>query len=97
MNQELRSALVWTAVFFTFELPPIFWHGCPWNTFTGTVRGGVAWWWPVAIWVAALAFILVGHFDMHWSARWLIGFGAFGVVLFASHALEKATHLKGHP
>lgn len=96
MSRELRSLLIWTAVFFAAELPPVFWPGCPWNTFTGTVRGGVAWWWPVSIYVAVFAFVAVGHFDWHWSARWLITAAAFGAALFCSHAVELAIHAKEH-
>lgn len=63
----------------------------PITTFSGTVWDGEAFW-PVVIpvFVAVFTLILVGgHFELHWSVRWVVGAAMFGVALIVSRLLEK--------
>ena len=78
-TKELCSVLLWGSLFLTFEILPLVWAGCPWTTFTGTVRGAISWWHVLAIWIAVLFVILFGHFEEGWRARYLI---AWAVVTF---------------
>lgn len=46
MSKLHASYLVWGAgwlllYFLAFELLPVFWPGCPWDTFTATTRGAL--------------------------------------------------------
>lgn len=79
-SKELASILLWASLFFTAELLPLVWAGCPWNTFTGTVRDAVAWWKLLAIWIAILFVILFGHFLEGWRARYLIGWAIITII-----------------
>ena len=90
MTLELRSVLVWLGAFLALELTPIFWPGCPWTTFTGTVRGGISWWHALAIYVVVFLIVLGGHFDYGWRARYLILLAVIGAVLIGTRAIEKA-------
>lgn len=38
MNLLARGFIFWLPYFLLGELPAIFWKGCPWPTFTGTIR-----------------------------------------------------------
>lgn len=64
--------LVWAILFFPAELLAHFWGRCPWPTLSRTVWDGIAWWHPVAYFVAIFAVVLLGHFEFRWSAAWLI-------------------------
>ena len=88
MTKELVSLLVWSILFFSFELPAHFWAGCPWYTLSRTIWNGESWWPPIAIYVLGFMVILAGHFELHWSARWLVLAGGLGVFLVISHALH---------
>lgn len=48
--------------------------------------------WPVVIpvFVALFVGVLLGHFELHWSARWVVVAGLAGAALVASRLLEKA-------
>lgn len=87
MTEELRSILVWTAVFLGFELPAHY-KLAPWYTLSSTVWHGEQWWWPVALFVLGFMLVLLGHLELHWSVKWLIVTTLAGAFLFASHALE---------
>lgn len=89
MTGELRSLLLWTCLFLAFELPAHY-GLVPWYTLSRTVWNGEAWWAPVGIVVAVFAFVLLGHLELHWSARWLVAVAAAGGAIVASHAIEKA-------
>lgn len=86
--KEWVSLAVWTLVFLAFELPGHFWTGCPWYTLSRTVWTGEAWWPPVAVYVAVFTLILLGHLELHWSARWLIVTAVAGALLIGSHLVE---------
>lgn len=59
-------------------------------TLSATVWDGEAFW-PVVmgVYVAAFMFVLLGHFELHWSARWVIAAGATGALLVASRLMER--------
>lgn len=88
MTEELRSLLVWTVVFLAFELPAHF-GLVPWFTLSRTVWNGEAWWPPVTAFVLAFTLVLLGHLELHWSARWLVLTALAGAALVASHLLER--------
>ena len=58
-------------------------------TFSGTTWGGEKWWPPVTIMVSALAAVLIGHLEYHWSVRYLIAIGIVCAMAMGTHALEK--------
>jgi hypothetical protein len=83
-----RGLIVWgsflAAAFLPLELAAHF-KLIPVPTFSGTVWDGIKSWPPVAYLVALLLFELLGHFDMHWSVRWLIGAGLFSTAVVLAH------------
>ena len=89
MSEGLRSAVIWTAVFLAFELPAHF-KLVPWYTLSNTVWVGEAWFPLLAVFTAVFMFILLGHLELHWSARWVIVAGVVGALLVLSRLLEKA-------
>lgn len=88
LNPELRSVLVWTFAFLAFELPAHY-KLVPWSTLSQTVWSGEAWWWPVGLFVLAFVLVLLGHLELHWSAKWLIVVSLAGAALLVSHALAR--------
>ena len=89
MTEGLRSAVIWTAVFLAFELPAHY-GLVPWYTLSRTVWVGEAWYAPLAVFTAVFMFILLGHFELHWSAKWVIVAAVVGGMLVVSHLIEKA-------
>lgn len=63
----------------------------PIPTLSSTVWDGETFW-PVVIpaFVAVFVAILLGHFELHWSARWIILAGVAGGLLVLSRLLERA-------
>lgn len=88
MNIEFRSLVVWTSAFLAFELPAHY-GLVPWRTLSSTVWSGEAWWPPVAIFVLVFTFVLLGHLELHWSARWLIAVSIAIAAVLVSHVLER--------
>ena len=86
MSLELRSLIVWPGAFLLLELPAHY-RLVPWRTLSATVWTGEAWWPPVAILVLAFTFVLTGHLELHWSARWLIAVAVAAGALVLSHLL----------
>lgn len=89
MSVELRSLVLWTVAFLALELPAHF-GLVPWRTLSSTVWNGEAWWPPVAIFVLIFTFVLLGHLELHWSARWLIAVAVAIAALLISHILARA-------
>ena len=61
-------------------------------TFSATVWDGEAFW-PVVMpaFIAVFTVVLVAcHFELHWSAKWVVAGGVFGALLIVSRLLEKA-------
>jgi hypothetical protein len=87
MTVELRSLLIWIAAFLAFELPANF-NWVPWYTLSKTVQLGETWWAPVGIFVIVIMAVLLGHFELHWSVKWLILVSVIAALLIASHTLE---------
>jgi hypothetical protein len=85
---ELRSLLIWSAVFLALELPAHY-RLVPWYTLSSTVWRGELWWWPVAITVAVFTFVLLGHLEFRWSVRWLILVAVVATLLALSHEFEQ--------
>jgi hypothetical protein len=52
------------------------------------VQRGVAWWWPIALYVVAFMLILAGHFIFSWNVKWVLLIAALGVALISSHLLK---------
>jgi len=91
MTDLQRGLLVWgTAfvVFLAFELPAHF-RWVPWPTLSATIWDAIKWWSPVAYFVAVALFVLIGHLDMHWSVRWLIGVGLFACAVILAHVATR--------
>lgn len=63
----------------------------PVYTLSGTGWHAISWWSFVGILIAVFTMILLGHFEFHWGARYLIGFAVAAVAVIASHAIEQAT------
>lgn len=80
---------MWTAAFLFFELPARDVFGIwPWNSLSETVQVGVAWWWPMAVYVGLFMAVLLGHFEFSWSYRWVLAVTFLGVALIASRLLR---------
>lgn len=88
MTETLRSALIWSAAFLALELPAHF-RLVPWFTLSNTVWHGETWWWPMAAATALFTLVLLGHLELHWSAKWLIAVAVGIAMLAISHALER--------
>lgn len=86
-SKEINSLIVWGIAFFMIELLPVFWKGCPWYTFTGTVRDAISWWHLLAIWLAVGFVVLFGHFADGWRVRYLIAWGLITAVGVIMHVL----------
>lgn len=84
MSKLLIGILVWLPAFLILELPAHF-NLVPWPTLSATIWDGIKWWHPIAYFVALFVFILLGHLEMHWSARWLIGIGLFLTAFILVH------------
>lgn len=79
------SAILLAAVAAVIWLWPIF-------TLSGTGWDGEAWWWPVSIFVAVFVLTLLGHLELHWSARYLIAVGIGATLVIVSHIIETGRH-----
>ena len=87
--REWLSLGVWAGAFLLFELPAKDVFGVwPWYSLSETVQRGVAWWWPLALYVTAFMLVLAGHFIFEWNVRWVILMSALGVALISSHLLK---------
>lgn len=89
MNKEIISLIVWAGVFLLFELTAVFWSACPWYTLSGTVWMGETWWWPIGLMVALFMFVLFGHFEWHWTSRWLIAIAIGTCAVIVSHLISQ--------
>lgn len=90
--REWLSLGVWAAAFLFFELPSKDVFGLwPWYSLSETVQIGVAWWWPISIYVSLFMAVLWGHFEWDWSVRWLLAVAFLGVCLIASRLLVSIT------
>lgn len=88
MKQELLNLFVWIVAFLTFELPAKdVWGIWPWESLSKTVQIGVAWWWPIAVYVVLFMGVLLGHFEFDWSVRYVLMVTFLGVCLVASHLI----------
>jgi hypothetical protein len=85
MDRLLTGVVVWTTAFLALELPAHFVAGWPYPTLSRTIWDGVAWWHPVAYFVAIFGFVLLGHFELQWSVRWLLIVTAALVVAVLIH------------
>ena len=89
VNRELGSVLVWTAGFLLLELPAKDVFGVwPWYSLSVTVENGVSWWWVIAVYVPVFMAVLLGHFELGWSAKWVILMGLLGAALVTSRLLR---------
>lgn len=108
MNETIRSAVAWLAVWFlSLELPAHFhlsrWQTLPcllaavavvivlWPIYTlsSTAWHGIAWWSVVALLIFVAGLVLLAHFDLHWSVKWLLVVAFASVALIVSHAVER--------
>lgn len=88
--REWLSLGVWAGAFLVFELPSKDVLGLwPWYSLSNTVQIGVRWWAPIAVYVALFMFVLLGHFELNWRARWVLAVVFLGVCLVASHLIGK--------
>lgn len=87
--REWLSLGVWVSAFLIFELPSNdvggFW---PWYSLSVTVKLGESWWWPIAVYVPVFMAVLLGHFELGWSAKWVITAAFLGAALTLSHVLH---------
>lgn len=60
----------------------------PITTFSGTVWDGIKWWAPLGIAIFVITYILLGHFELHWRARYLILSGVVLAMLIVWHVFE---------
>lgn len=90
MTKLETSAVIWTAAFLSFELPPLFWASCPWMTLSHTVSSGIRWWHPIALMLAVFMFTLYGHFDRGWTWMYVAVEGALIALAILTHLLDGA-------
>lgn len=84
----LKAVGFWLPWFLIPELTAVFWKKCPWPTLSGTFWLLTAYWHPIAIGILACGIILIGHFDLHWSAKYLIiaaCLSAIGLIAHLAH------------
>jgi hypothetical protein len=87
---EVRSILVWVGAFLALEIPAQDVLGLwPWYSLSQTVQVGVAWWWPLALYVTLFMFVLAGHFELNWRARYVVAVAFLGVCLILSHLIGR--------
>lgn len=87
--REWLSVGVWTLAFLLLELPAKdLWGWWPWYTLSETVQIGVAWWWPIAVYVGVFMLVLLGHFELNWGAKWIIALAVIGAALIVSRVLK---------
>lgn len=88
--REWLSVAVWVAAFLLFELPSKDVGGIwPWYSLSRTVATGEAWWWPLGIYVAVFMAVLLGHFELDWSARWVVVVAVIGVAMIVSRLVQE--------
>jgi hypothetical protein len=75
---------VWTPAFLALELPA-HWGLTPWPTLSSTVWDLIAWWHPMAYFTVLFMVVLLGHFEFHWSAGWVVGAALIGTALIIGH------------
>lgn len=70
-----HNAAVWIGFgvyFLAWELPPIFWAGCPWNTLSDTTYRFEHWWHFAVFFLGVAIFALAVHLLLHAPVRYLI-------------------------
>ena len=88
--REWLSLSVWIGAFLILELPAKDVFGLwPWYSLSETVQIGVAWWWPISLYVSLFMFVLLGHFELSWSVRWVLAVAFLGICLIASHLISR--------
>jgi hypothetical protein len=89
--REWLSLGVWLTAFLAFELPAKDVFGLwPWYSLSETVQLGESWWWPIAVYVPIFMAVLLGHLVFEWRVRYLLAVAALGVLLIASHVIDRA-------
>lgn len=88
MTRTLIGVLVWTPAFLLLELPA-HWRLVPWPTLSSTVWDLIKWWHPIAYFVALAMFVLLGHFEAHWSVKWLLGVTAVSTAFILVHLASR--------
>ena len=86
MTRLLWGVVVWGTAFFALELPA-HWNRTPWPTLSSTVWDGIKWWHPIAYMVVLFTLVLLGHFEFHWSAGWLILLAVAGTAAIGAHVV----------
>ena len=77
---------MWAPAFFALELPAHF-KLVPWPTLSRTFWDLIAWWHPMAYFVLVAMVVLLGHFEKHWSVRYLIAVALMGTAAAAAHLI----------
>lgn len=85
-----HDAAVWltvAAVFLSFELPPVFWTGCPWNTLSESTWRLESWWHLTRIFFALFFVALAAHIVRHVPVRYLLTVTVAAGLAVAVHVL----------
>lgn len=87
-NGVIPWAVVFLGVFLALELPASDVLGVwPWPSLSRFVWNGIHWWHVVALFVAVFMLALLGHFELHWAAKFLIAVAALAAVSVGIRAL----------
>lgn len=87
-NGVIPWLVVFLGVFLALEIPAHDVLGVwPWPSLSRFIWNGIRWWHVVALFVAVFLLVLLGHFELHWAARWLIVVAFFTAVSVGLRAL----------
>lgn len=88
MSRLLWGIAVWLPAFLALELPAHY-GLTPWPTLSSTIWDAIKWWHPLAYFVALFMIVLLGHFEAHWSVKWLIGISIMGGAIILAHLASR--------
>jgi hypothetical protein len=72
---------------FVMELPGHFFSWWPIPTLTTDVRDAIRWWHPIGLMLIFFFFVLWAHFDLGWTAAYLIAAAVLILAAVTVHAL----------
>jgi hypothetical protein len=91
LSRGQRGGIAYGLLFFfwlfVMELPGQFFAWWPIPTLTTDVRDAIAWWHPIGLMLVFLFFVLWAHFDLGWTAAYLIATGVLILTAVGLHAL----------